>query len=123
MTAFPKPRPKLLEQRKARAALAAQDRRERMKCRLRSGGQCEVRVRVDIFQGGFFVRRCERQASQNHHLIGGSGRRNKGRSILAAHRLDVCDQCHQNITRHILGPAVSKADAEWARLVRFTRVT
>jgi hypothetical protein len=37
-----KPKPHLLARREQRAKVASQDRLERQKCRLRSGGQCEV---------------------------------------------------------------------------------
>jgi hypothetical protein len=67
--------------------------------------------------------RCQRRASENHHLIGGIGRRNKGRSILAEHRLDVCQRCHEEITGRVLVPCVEQKDAEWAATVRYERVT
>jgi len=100
MTSFacPKPRPRLLEKRAAKAAVEKQDRAERKICRLRSGGRCEV---VEV---GAQARRCARRASQNHHLKGGIGRRNKGASILALHRIEVCDRCHAEITNHVLVP-------------------
>lgn len=114
---LPKPRPRLLDKRDARAAVADIDRRERAKVRARSGGQCEMRMR-----GTFGVYRCPRHASENHHLIGGIGRRNKGRSILAEHRLHLCAACHTDITGNVLVPDVDRPGAECAATVRYARV-
>ncbi len=51
------------------------------------------------------TKRCKGKAIHNHHLKGGNGRRNVGDSILAAHRLDTCQKCHQDIEAEILVPA------------------
>lgn len=124
---FQKPRPKLLEKRAARLAVASVDRMERQKCRERSGGRCEVIVvlRPQFEPGLMYAQalhsRCHRRASQNHHLIGGSGRRNKGRSILADHRLEACDRCHEEITNHVLVP-VDGTQRELAATVRYERI-
>ncbi len=123
---FDKGRPKLLERREQKARVEGINRMERQKCRVRSGGQCEV---IEQFNGPaddqnyseWLARRCARRASQNHHLIGGTGRRNKGRSILAAHRLDTCDRCHDEITNHVLVP-VDGLSKEDAATVRYERV-
>lgn len=132
MTPLPlaKPRPKLLDKREQRAALAATDRIERASCRKRSGGRCEVMEYVGpagwratvAFVLGVNFRRCPRRASENHHLIGGIGRKNKGRSILAAHRLDVCDRCHEEITGHVLRAVGTPVEREAADTVRYERV-
>lgn len=115
-TAQPKPQPKLLDKRAAKAALDAQDRLEHAKCKQRSEGRCEVR------EGGYMTfRRCPRRASQNHHLIGGSGKRNRGKSILAEHRLDTCDRCHDEITNHVLVPS-DGLKREFADQVRYERI-
>lgn len=116
MLMFPKPRPRLLEKRERSAEIAAVDRQQRAICRERSGGVCEVRE-----QCGKALIRCKRRASQNHHLIGGIGQRNKGRSILAEHRLDVCDECHTLITHNVLVPCVEQSLAERAGMVRYER--
>ena len=97
--------------------LALLDRAERLECKRRSGGQCEVRELGPTL----IIRRCARRASQNHHLIGGTGRRNKGRSILAEHRLETCDRCHAEITNHVLIP-VDGTRKEDAATVRYERV-
>lgn len=107
MTACPKPRPKALEKRDRLAARDKIDRAERAKVRARSGGRCEVIESVLAVGGAvghsrWIKHRCLRAAHQNHHLKGGIGRRNRGVSILAAHRLDVCDRCHADITDKIL---------------------
>lgn len=122
MNAQPKPRPQLLEKRQAKADLDKRDRIERGKCRVRSGGRCEVLLawNYENSYGDKPITRCPRRASQNHHLIGGSGRRNKGRSILAAHRIDTCDRCHSDITGNVLVP-VDGTKREWATQVRYER--
>lgn len=124
MGALPKPRPHLLQKQDAREALALLDRAERLECKRRSGGQCEVIISLLTEPFRIVARvehRCVRRASQNHHLIGGSGRRNKGRSILAAHRLDTCDLHHREIHGHVLRP-VDGARAEDASTVRYERL-
>ena len=65
--------------------------------------------------------RCKQRAVENHHLIGGIGRRNQGRSILAKHRLDVCKVCHAEITNHVLVP-VDGTKKDDAATVRYERV-
>jgi len=117
MLGFPKPSPWLLEQRKAKAGVAKKDREERAKVRARSGGRCEVLV---LIRGRVFDV-CQRRATENHHLLSGIGRRNRGRSILAAHRLDVCKDCHTEITRKVLVPCVEQSKAECAATVRYER--
>lgn len=124
MSAQPKPRPKLLDKREAKSALAAQDRAERLICKQRSGGQCEVivtRLTDPFWIVARIETRCRRRASQNHHLIGGIGRRNRGESLLAAYRIDVCDRCHDEITGHVLKP-VNEVDRYEAATVRYERI-
>lgn len=117
-----KPRPKLLGKRDAKAKAEAEDRRQRAICKARSGGQCEVKeVRFRPESSAIYTKRCARRSSQNHHLLGGIGRRNKGRSLLAAHRIDVCDRCHAEITNHVLKP-VNQTLGEDAETVRYERV-
>lgn len=120
-TAQPKPRPRLLDRRDSKAAIAKIDRLERKKCRERSGGQCEVRS--GFIQPGqppaAITVRCIHRASHNHHLRSGIGRRNRGTSILAAHRLEVCEWCHAEIHGHVLKPM---GNAECAASVWWERV-
>lgn len=110
-----KPRPKLLERRERQAATATRDREENAKVRFRSGGQCEV---VEMTRG---LWRCSLRASHVHHLISGIGRRNVGKSILAAHKLHVCDRCHAEIHGHVLKP-VNEYERYEANTVRYERV-
>ena len=127
MTPQPKPRPRLLDKREREKNTAIIDRVERAKCRARSGGRCEVREVVErkhLTADGYFAPdwtiRCLLRASENHHLKGGLGRRNRGASILAAHRLEVCSICHAEITGHVLQPVGE--GREDAATVRFERV-
>lgn len=122
--AQPKKRPHLLDKREAKANTDRLDRQERATCRERSGGVCEVLTYY--YEGrrrSLYAYRCSRPASENHHLIGGIGRRNRGRSILAAHRLDVCQRCHAEISGKVLVPCVTQAKAECAATVRYERRT
>lgn len=119
--AQPKPRPKLLEKYKAESERDKTDRRERAACKARSGGRCEVITRHKTAGGYYATLRCKQRASENHHLISGIGRRNRGWSILAAHRLDTCGVCHREITNHVLVPCVPEADRELAAKVRYER--
>jgi hypothetical protein len=103
--AFPKGRPRILVKRERKSALDAKDRAERKKCHLRSGMRCEVIEVVSKPEASAIVnKRCKGKVVHNHHLIGGVGRRNIGKSILAAHRLDTCKTCHQDIEAEILVP-------------------
>jgi hypothetical protein len=122
--AQPKSRPRLLDKRQAKADAARADREQRAICRTRSGGRCEVmEVGVMSINGTRLKSpvRCTSRAFENHHLIGGLGRRNVGRSRLAEHRLDTCRECHQEITAHVLVPCVEEAQRELAATVRFER--
>jgi hypothetical protein len=113
---FPKPRPRRLEKQDRDAARTAIDRRERAKCRARSEGQCEV-IEIEPHE---WSERCSRRATQNHHLISGIGKRNVGRSILAEHRIAICDECHQDISDRVLVPS-SWVGREDVATVRYRR--
>lgn len=120
--AQPKPRPRLLDKRERESQTAKIDREERAKCKARSGGQCEVFVRfVDPFRQRPTFGRCRQRATENHHLISGIGRRNRGRSILAIHRLDTCSVCHREITNNVLVP-IDGTKKELAAEVRYERI-
>jgi hypothetical protein len=116
MTACPKPRPRLLDKRERAADLARINREESAKVKARSGGRCEVIV------AGTPWTRCNRRGTQIHHLIGGSGRRNVGRSVLAAHKLNSCLACHHEITGHVLKPWGPQSANECAADVLYYRV-
>lgn len=119
----PKPRPKLLDKRAIVKELAVLDRKQRARCRARSGGRCEVWW--SDYLGPLavsFAGRCANHATENHHLLGGIGRRNRGDSLKAEHRLDVCHDCHAEITGHVLVPCVDAEARTWASSVRFERV-
>lgn len=129
--AQPKPKAKRLEKAQRQRALAKVDREQRAICRERSGGRCEVIEQVIEHAGWVgtreipkletLLRRCTYRATENHHLLGGIGRRNRGKSILAEHRLDVCKACHEAITGKRLVPAVPKDLAGLAASVRYER--
>jgi|SRR3990167_736806 len=81
------------ERRQKKRSLDEIDREESRDVVSRSGGRCEV---VIVGDG-----RCRRRALSVHHMIGGSGTRARGLSVLAAHKLHVCDGpggCHALIT-------------------------
>ena len=80
-------------------------------------GLCEVYERVP---GMRVWARCLRRATENHHLIGGR-MRNRGKSIKAEHRLDVCPKCHQEITGNVLVPEDGTKRYE-AATVRYERI-
>lgn len=120
--AFPKPRPRILEKREKKAALDALDRQQRKLCKLRSGGRCEVVTQTPRPESSaMMVTRCKRSAVHNHHLLGGVGRRNRGESIYAIHRLDTCRECHQEIEAELLQP-VDRDLQHLAAKVRYERV-
>lgn len=112
---FAKPETRAAEKRRKAAAIRAIDKAEREKVKARSGGRCEVIIVRDVYHA-----RCSRRASENHHLISGSGKRNHGPSILAAHRLHCCGPCHHLITNHVLVP-VDGTQKEDAATVKYER--
>lgn len=115
----PKPKPRILEKREKKAALDAKDRAERKKCRIRSGGRCEVIVQTALPECSMLrVKRCQRRAQHNHHLESGIGVRNRGTSILSERRLDCCATCHQLIEARIYYP-VDQSEAMYAEKVRY----
>ena len=121
MTACPKPKPRILEKRDQAADLVKLERAEDAKVRARSCGRCEMRESIVRF-----VFRCERHASSIHHLRSGSGRRRVGISVLAEHKLHVCDGprgCHPLITGHVLVPLGSYVVRECANTVIYQRRT
>lgn len=106
MIGFPKGTPRVILKAKRKAALEAQDRAARKACRLRSGGRCEVVTETPKPETStMLVKRCQRRATQNHHLMGGNGRRNRRESVLSNSRLDCCSTCHQLITARVLEPS------------------
>lgn len=116
-----KPKPRLLERRARRAAVTAEDRKQNDLVKIRSGGACEVRTVVTHHSHVTSIR-CLRRAVHVHHLISGMGRRNIGKSILAAHKLHVCDLDHADIHGHVLVP-VDFLTREDAATVVYSRVT
>jgi hypothetical protein len=114
LLAIPKSRVKALDKDDQRKALAAKDKAENAKARKRAGGQCEIRTAL---VGKLFTR-CKRAGVDPHHLIYGSGRRNRGKSILADYKLWVCRQCHAAITANVLRPTTAEHTAATVRFWR-----
>jgi len=100
--AFPKSRPRKLDQQARKNLIVSTDKAEDKLVKARSKGQCEVQVFVRFEGDKAISRRCALRASQIHHQLGGWGRRARGRSALADHKQHVCDRCHSDITGHVL---------------------
>ena len=122
--AIPKGRVKALDKADKTKAIEAQDKAENAKAKKRAGGRCEVvEMRPIIgaspsFKSVNVAMRCPSAAAETHHLIGGIGRRNKGKSILAEYKLRVCKECHAAITANILRPTTAEHDASTVRYWR-----
>jgi len=120
--AFPKTRVKALDQADRTRARTAQDKAENAKAKRRAQGTCEVFCLVAVHPArGKYVgeyQRCRQVDTATHHLIGGIGRRNRGKSILAAYKLRVCAKCHDAITKNILRPTTAEHTAETVRYWR-----
>lgn len=114
--AIPKSRPKALDAREAKAQLESHDKQESAKAKKRAEGRCEVVEYDSTLRGNI---RCYRVDAHTHHLISGIGRRNKGKSILAAWKLRVCDQCHRDIHAKVFQPTTAEANAA---TIRYRRV-
>ena len=99
------------------------DRDENAKVKQRSGGQCEVWelrwMRTGTKRDDYT--RCPLRGSHVHHLISGIGRRNRGVSIEAAHKLHVCERCHEEIHGHVLKP-INATEREAAATVKYERI-
>ena len=84
--AFPKPFPQVFARQARRACRQARERRENTTVRARSGGRCEV-----VLDG----RRCRKAGREVHHLLGGHGRRGRGDSVRATHKVHTCVDHHR----------------------------
>jgi hypothetical protein len=118
--AIPKQRVKALDKADARKALEAKDKAESAKAKKRAKGRCEVHFAEPYGKNltrwvGLF---CSSKDTETHHLIGGIGRRNKGKSILADYKLRVCKECHAAITANILRPTTAEHTAATVRFWR-----
>jgi hypothetical protein len=110
---YAKARPRALDQKDRKNVIVSTDKAEDKNVKQRSGAQCEI---VVIGEG-----RCARRAVQIHHLLGGWGRRARGRSALSEHKQHCCVPCHQQITSHILRLNATHGDLpQWND--RYTRV-
>ena len=84
--AFPKPVPQVLERQQRRVRQQARERLENLTVRQRSGGRCEVVLGTT---------RCRKAGREIHHLLGGHGRRGRGDSALATHKVHSCVAHHR----------------------------
>lgn len=116
--ALPKSRPVSLDREDRKASIASKDKAENAKAKARAKGQCEVMTVIDARSRKTIAVRCDRQDRETHHLLGGNGRRNRGKSILAEYKLRVCPTCHAEITRNILKPMTATHDAITVRFWR-----
>ena len=118
-SAFPKGRASALVKGDAKRAQDTTDKKENAKAKKRANGQCEVVFRSLRDSGNpWGLLRCPHVDQETHHLIGGIGRRNKGKSILAAYKLRVCSRCHSDITKNTLRPTTAEHDASTVRYWR-----
>jgi hypothetical protein len=111
--AIPKGQVRAIVKQDKAAKVATTDKKENAKAKRRAGGRCEV-----LEPGSFGDHRCQKKDKHTHHLISGNGRRNKGKSILAAHKLRVCESCHRDIHAKILRPT---SDTDEAAKIRYFR--
>lgn len=92
---FPKARPRALDKADRDKRIVSTDKAEDKKVKARSKGQCEVFI--------IGVGRCPKKGEGDpHHMLGGWGRRARGRSALAEHKQHCCGKHHREITNHIL---------------------
>lgn len=96
--AFPKGRPSKLEKADRKSARVSIDEQESRKVRKRSTGRCEVVVQVNRKVAW----RCKRRAVHVHHMLGGIGVRGRGESAKAIRKQHTCQECHSDITGHVL---------------------
>ena len=99
------PKPALKKRRHPDAAI---DRRESAKVRKRSEGRCEVRERLVELLERISTFRCAKRAEHVMHLIGGNGKRGRGISALAEHKLHGCADHHREIDGDIGGKKLKR---------------
>jgi hypothetical protein len=119
--ALPKGQVRAIVKQAKAAKVATTDKKENAKAKARAKGQCEVRTKHPDSPDPNTVYvsvRCSKKDAHTHHLISGNGRRNKGKSILAAHKLRVCESCHRDIHAKILRPT---SDTDEAAKIRYFR--
>ena len=102
---FPKQGTRIRTQRDADKAL---DKAENAKVPIRSGGRCEVKERRILFDGYPADIRCQCAAQHIMHLIGGRGKRGRGISALAKHKLHGCARHHREIDGDIGGKKLKR---------------
>lgn len=92
--------PAKVEKAKRTSKRLASDEEETAKVHERSKGQCEV---TWFGKKAKKITRCQRPRMLGvHHMISGWGKRARGLSLLAAHKQDVCAECHDLITGKVL---------------------
>lgn len=91
---FAKSRPRALDKQDRQKLVVSTDKAEDKQVKARSKNQCEVFI---VGPG-----RCQKKAAEIHHMLGGWGRRARGRSALAEHKQHCCSDHHKQITSHIL---------------------
>ena len=84
--ACPKPVPQVFARQQRRACQQAHDRQENTRVEARSGGRCEI-----VLDGT----RCPKAGREVHHLLRGHGRRGRGDSVLATHKVHACVAHHR----------------------------
>lgn len=92
--------PAKVEREKRKQTRLDIDAEETKKVHERSKGRCEV---TWFGKKARKVTRCSRPRMLGvHHMISGWGKRARGLSLLAAHKQDVCVECHDLITGKVL---------------------
>ncbi len=84
---FAKPEPRPVAKSKRQAIQRLIDERESALVRRRSRGVCELPG-------------CREKAEHVHHLLGGNGRRGRGESAQASHKVHICSEDHRQIHDH-----------------------
>lgn len=100
---FAKQRPRALDKDDRKKLVVTTDKAEDKLVKARSKGQCEVFI--------VGLGRCLKKGEGDpHHMLGGWGRRARGRSALAEHKQHCCGKHHAMITNHTLRLLVVKGD-------------
>lgn len=90
-----KSRPRALDKDDRKKLIVKTDKDEDKEVKARSNGQCEVFI--------VGLGRCQQKGQGDpHHMLGGWGRRARGRSALAEHKQHCCRKHHDMITNHTL---------------------
>lgn len=97
---------------KRRRDLLAVDAAGSQHVKARSGGRCEVGEHFSHGDRWIGAARCQRRATQVHHMLTGRGDRLSAEGVKAIRKQHVCDRCHRDITGEVGGRRLERVGVD-----------